>query len=76
VTAPVGPKSRETQKVREIVKYLEGLRSGATVWYGSATGAWWAMVPLRSGMRLVEAVNPRELREAIVNPGAWPWPRQ
>jgi hypothetical protein len=44
-------------------------------WYGHATRAWWAMVPVRRDMRLVEALSPRELREAIVNAQGWPWPK-
>ena len=28
------------------------------------------------GPRLVEAANPRELREAIENPATWPWPQR
>ncbi|WP_131732254.1 hypothetical protein [Actinomadura formosensis] len=45
-------------------------------WYGRATGAWWALVPSPDGVRLVEAANPRELRTAIENPAAWPWPQR
>ncbi len=49
---------------------------GVTAWYGMATGAWWALVPLQSGPRLVEAKTPTELRNAITNAAAWPWPRE
>lgn len=52
-----------------------GPASGAVTWYGRATGAWWALVPSPEGARLVEAANPRELREALENPAAWPWPQ-
>ncbi|GAA2456668.1 hypothetical protein GCM10010191_90120 [Actinomadura vinacea] len=48
---------------------------GVWAWYGHATGSWWAMVPLRCGPRLVEALNPRELRDAIENAANWPWPK-
>ncbi|GLZ12553.1 hypothetical protein Acsp04_27880 [Actinomadura sp. NBRC 104425] len=44
-------------------------------WYGKATGSWWAMVPIGARWRLVEAVDPAELRRAILNPAGWPWPR-
>jgi hypothetical protein len=47
---------------------------GVRAWYGQATGSWWALVPVRGGPRLVEALNPRELREAIENAAGWPWP--
>jgi hypothetical protein len=49
--------------------------SGVVAWYGQATGAWWAMVRVRRDVRLVEALSPRELREAIVHARGWPWPR-
>ncbi|MFC4906382.1 hypothetical protein [Actinomadura gamaensis] len=40
---------------------------GVRVWYGEATGSWWAMVPLRSGPRLVEASTSQQLREQILS---------
>ncbi|MEV5828384.1 hypothetical protein AB0L25_22775 [Spirillospora sp. NPDC052242] len=40
---------------------------GVRVWYGEATGSWWAMVPLRDGPRLLEAETPQRLRDAILN---------
>ncbi|TDE26444.1 hypothetical protein E1289_25565 [Actinomadura sp. 6K520] len=48
---------------------------GVCAWYGSATGSWWAMVTLPGRARLLEAVNPVELRKAIANAWGWPWPR-
>jgi hypothetical protein len=48
---------------------------GVVAWYGKATRSWWAMVPLGERGRLVEAINPVELRKAIVSANAWPWPR-
>ncbi|TDD70890.1 hypothetical protein E1293_34225 [Actinomadura darangshiensis] len=39
---------------------------GVRVWYGEATGSWWAMVPLRGGPRLLEAPSPQELRDEIM----------
>jgi hypothetical protein len=76
VTAPPNVEIDETSDVRAVTDYLEGLRPGTTVWYGQSTKAWWAMVPLRRSARLVEAVNPGELRQAIANAGVWPWPRR
>jgi hypothetical protein len=40
---------------------------GVRVWYGEATGSWWAMVPLRDGPRLLEAQTPQRLREEIMS---------
>ncbi|QFG25544.1 hypothetical protein [Actinomadura sp. WMMB 499] len=40
---------------------------GVRVWFGTATGSWWAMVPLRNGPRLLEAETPQRLRDAILN---------
>lgn len=40
---------------------------GVRVWYGEATGSWWAMVPLRDGPRLLEAPSPQQLREEIMS---------
>ncbi|MGI5168253.1 hypothetical protein ACQEU3_28280 [Spirillospora sp. CA-253888] len=39
---------------------------GVRVWYGEATGSWWALVPLRAGPRLVEAPTPQTLRDSIM----------
>lgn len=60
---------------RSVAAQIEREFSGVVAWYGQATGAWWAMVRVRRDVRLVEAVDPRELREAIVNARGWPWPR-
>ncbi|RFS85690.1 hypothetical protein D0T12_11865 [Actinomadura spongiicola] len=40
---------------------------GVRVWFGEATGSWWAMVPMRTGPRLVEAPTPQELREELMS---------
>ncbi|XRQ03572.1 hypothetical protein ACN3XK_44225 [Actinomadura welshii] len=40
---------------------------GVRVWYGEATGSWWALVPLRSGPRLLEAPAPQQLRDEIMS---------
>jgi hypothetical protein len=56
---------------REIQREFPGVRA----WYGMATGSWWALVSVRGRARLVEAINPQELRKAITNARAWPWPR-
>jgi hypothetical protein len=44
-------------------------------WYGEATGTWWAMAMQPEGLRLLEAVNLLELRQAISNVRGWPWPQ-
>jgi hypothetical protein len=66
--------SQETTR-RPVVTEIEREFSGVVAWYGHATRAWWAMVRVRGDVRLVEALNPRELREAIVNARGWAWPR-
>jgi hypothetical protein len=45
---------------------LQGQFPGVRVWYGEATGSWWALVPMRDGPRLIEAPTPQEIREAIL----------
>ncbi|GAA2575123.1 hypothetical protein SMC26_30975 [Actinomadura fulvescens] len=40
---------------------------GVRVWYGDATGSWWALVPTVAGPRLVEAATPQQLREVILS---------
>jgi hypothetical protein len=70
---PVGlPNEVDARVTRQIEQECPEVLSA---WYGTVTGSWWAMVPLRDGTpRLVEAVNPVELRAAIQNPAGWPWP--
>ncbi|GLZ12389.1 hypothetical protein Acsp04_26240 [Actinomadura sp. NBRC 104425] len=58
-----------------VVRAIQREYPGVLAWYGMATGSWWAFVPLGQGARLVEAIDPDELREALRNPRAWPWPR-
>lgn len=39
---------------------------GSSVWYGETTKRWWAVVPCLDGrFRLVEAVDPEDLIQAI-----------
>lgn len=45
-----------------------------SAWYGSATGRWWALVDTHRGPRLVEAINPRQLRDVVVQTEGQPWP--
>lgn len=63
---------------------LDGRRAAAQIeqefpevkaWFGMATRTWWAMVPIGAGWRLVEALSPAELREAIRKRAIWPWPQ-
>ncbi|MFB4308737.1 hypothetical protein [Actinomadura sp. GTD37] len=67
--------SASDERSRSVTAAIEREFSGVVAWYGHATGAWWAMVRVRRDVRLVEALSPRELREAIVNAQGWPWPR-
>ena len=62
-------------KARSAVHEIEQAVPGVTAWYGEATEHWWALVWLPEGARLLEAINPRELRDAIANPSTWPYPR-
>jgi hypothetical protein len=59
------PPERELRA--EMARGLQEQFPGVRVWYGEATGSWWAIVPLRSGPRLVEAPTPQQLREAIMS---------
>ncbi|MFC5752178.1 hypothetical protein [Actinomadura rugatobispora] len=60
---------------RPVTDVIQEQFPGVWAWYGQATGSWWALVPLRDGPRLVEAINPGELRYALKKPAGWPWPR-
>lgn len=60
---------------RPVAAQIERDFSGVVAWYGTATEAWWAMVRVRGGLRLVEAAGPSELREAIIDARGWSWPR-
>ncbi|GAA0562709.1 MULTISPECIES: hypothetical protein [Thermomonosporaceae] len=66
--------SDETAR-RPVAAQIEREFSGVVAWYGQATGAWWAMVRIRRDVRLVEAGDPGQLREAIVHARGWQWPR-
>lgn len=58
-----------------MMRDLTGSFPGVVAWYGKATRSWWAFVPVDGRGRLVEAINPTELRKAIVSASTWPWPR-
>ncbi|WP_019634059.1 hypothetical protein [Actinomadura atramentaria] len=49
------------------VRGLQEQFPGIRVWYGRATGSWWALVPSGGGPRLLEATAPQALRDAIAN---------
>ena len=59
---------------QRIARLLQAEFPGVVVWFGTCTRAWWALVPLPAGARLVEAATPRQLHEAITNAPTWPWP--
>ncbi len=44
---------------------LERTYPGAKVWYGSATGSWWACLPWGQPGRLLEAHSPEELQSQL-----------
>ena len=60
---------------RPVAAQIEREYAGVLAWYGEATGSWWAMVRVGRGVRLVEALNPQELCQAIRGARGWPWPR-
>lgn len=47
---------------------------GLVFWFGPRTRSWWAVVRIRSGWRLVEAVDADELTRAVLAAAAWPYP--
>ncbi|WP_067801689.1 hypothetical protein [Actinomadura formosensis] len=57
------PAAQRAATARGLQQQFPGVR----VWYGEATGSWWAMVPLREGPRLLEAPSPQQLREEIMS---------
>jgi hypothetical protein len=57
------PEAMRAATVRTLQEQFPGVR----VWYGEATGSWWAMVPLRGGPRLVESPSPQQLRDEIMS---------
>lgn len=61
------------RKARPVAKEIERQFPGVRVWYGSATAAWWALLPTKDGPRLLEAVDSAQLRESIINVRRWPW---
>lgn len=75
MTAGRGPEGRDEPTPAALraatARGLQQRFPGVRVWYGEATGAWWAMVPLRDGPRLLEAPSPQELREEIMSLRLW-----
>ncbi|MBO2446739.1 hypothetical protein J4573_06530 [Actinomadura barringtoniae] len=61
---------REEQPPVELrAALIQGLQEqfpGVRVWFGEATGSWWALVPTNAGPRLLEAPTPQQLRDAIM----------
>lgn len=47
---------------------------GVALWFGEATGSWWALVRVSRGWRLVEAADVEELTRAIIQAETWPRP--
>jgi hypothetical protein len=47
---------------------------GVPLWFGEATGSWWALLRVSWGWRLVEAADVEELTQAIIQAESWPRP--
>ncbi|MDL4771523.1 MULTISPECIES: hypothetical protein [Thermomonosporaceae] len=56
------PEALRARTVQGLQEQFPGVR----VWFGRATGSWWALVPSRGGPRLVEAPTPEGLRTSII----------
>lgn len=59
--------SVEEMARRPVAEQIEREFSGVVAWYGRFTRAWWAVVPGHRVVWLVEASDPRALREVIMN---------
>lgn len=70
----VSPAGGGPDEIAAAVARLRAQFPGVSVWFGIHTWHWWAMVEC-GGWRLVEALTPDELAEAIPKAAAWPWPR-
>ncbi|WP_018655186.1 hypothetical protein [Actinomadura flavalba] len=69
MTVQRGAASQEEPSPAAQAATVRGLQEqfpGVRVWYGRATGSWWAMVPLGGGSRLLEAAQPQALRDSIM----------
>lgn len=58
---------------QDILRALAGLERqfpGAVIWFGRATGHWWAMAVTGHGTRLAEAESPAALAAALARLGA------
>jgi hypothetical protein len=60
--------------INDEVRVIRRRFPGLVFWRGVHTGTWWALIPPPAGWRLVEASDPEELTQAVVNARSWPWP--
>jgi hypothetical protein len=57
------PAALRAATARGLQKQFPGVR----VWFGEATGSWWALISVRTGPQLLEAPTPQQLRELIMS---------
>jgi hypothetical protein len=68
-----GPTARQPldsgpgQDITRAVASLEGKFPAAIIWFGRATGHWWAMVGAGRRARLLEAESPSALTAALAH---------
>ncbi|XRQ08985.1 hypothetical protein ACN3XK_72980 [Actinomadura welshii] len=61
------PNPADTATDMPSITDLPPIPRGIMHWHGKATGSWWAVVPGRTGSRLVEAVS----EDALAITVAW-----
>lgn len=69
-----GPPARQPldsgpgQDIHRVLASLEGQFPSAVIWFGRATGHWWAMAGAGRRARLLEAESPSALTAALASP--------
>jgi hypothetical protein len=59
------PESGPGQDIHRALASLEGKFPSAVIWFGTATGHWWAMAGAGRRARLLEAESPSALTAAL-----------
>jgi hypothetical protein len=59
------PDSGPGQDIHRTLASLEGKFPSAVIWFGAATGHWWALAGVGRRARLVEAESPSALTAAL-----------
>ena len=62
------PGSAPGQDIHRTLASLEGKFPSAVIWFGRATGHWWAMAGAGRRARLLEAESPSALTAALARP--------